>query len=101
MTVIQLQFPEDVSQKLGARAAAAGRDVQAYVADLVERDLRRPTYAETFKPLQDAMAGHGMTEEESLAFFEAEREAMWAERRAKQSADPAGHDAPPTSGQAP
>ena len=81
MTVIQFSLREELSRELAARASASGRDVQAYLAELVERDLRRPTYAEIFAPVQDATAGHGMSEAELARFLYEELQASRRERR--------------------
>jgi hypothetical protein len=83
MTVTDLGLDEEEQRQLRERAAARGTDVTGYLRELVRRDLNhRMTLSEALAPLQEVMAGHGMTEEEALAFFEAERQAMRAERRA-------------------
>lgn len=80
MTTLQIAVDDDDIARLTVRAEKLGKPVDLLLRELIH-DYARPTsFAEAFKPLQDAMAGHGMTEEESLAFWEAERAAMWAER---------------------
>ena len=40
MTIVTLQVPEEIEQKLQARAKEQGQDVPAVVLELIERELK-------------------------------------------------------------
>jgi hypothetical protein len=84
MMTIQVKLKDESSRELMARAATVGKDVSAYIEDLVERDLHPPTYAEIFKPIQEACAGHGMSEEELNEFLLGELRAAREERHQRE-----------------
>jgi hypothetical protein len=90
MDISELGLDEGDQRRLTDRAALLGTDVAGYVRHLVRLDLQRTTWDEMAAPIREAMAGHGMTDDEVLAFFEAERTAMRAERRAASEPQKAG-----------
>jgi hypothetical protein len=81
---LSISISERAEAELRSRAAEAGLDVETYVAQQVER-LASPlaTFEELSRPIAQAFAESGMTEDELADFLEEEKHAMRAERRAR------------------
>jgi len=62
---LQIDLSPDLEAKLRERAAAAGKDVQSFARDAVEKELAKPeTFAELLAPVHKAVRESGMTDEE-------------------------------------
>ena len=82
MTVIQIRISPDAERRFAERSTRTGRPVTEIIEEIVEDAAHPLTWAEAFKPMQDAMSGHGMSEEESLRFWQDELDAARVDRRA-------------------
>jgi antitoxin FitA len=70
MSAIQVKnFPEDLHAKLRERAARQGRSVSAYVRDVLERDLARPTTREWLDSLKEDEPVSGIASEEIVSLI--------------------------------
>lgn len=68
---LQIDLPPELETKLRQRAAAAGKDVQSFARDAVEKELLRPeTFAEILAPVHKAVKESGMSDEEVDALLE-------------------------------
>ena len=83
MTTLQIKLSERAEREFIKRAAATGRDVNALVEEAVEAAAvtPTPTWDEVLRPMRQAIAASGMSEDQLLAFFENERQAMRDEER--------------------
>ncbi|MCI0485661.1 MAG: hypothetical protein L0229_03575 [Blastocatellia bacterium] len=82
-TTLTIRIPKNVETILEERARADGKDVQTFVEEMVKTQLLRPTLDEILAPLRKDFAESGMTEDESDALVESERQAMWEEKYGK------------------
>jgi hypothetical protein len=60
---LTLELPAATEEKLKERARERGKDVEAYVRELVEQDIS-PSWDELVKPVHDEFERSGMTQEE-------------------------------------
>jgi hypothetical protein len=81
---LTIHLPEATIERIRAEAQASGKDVETFVKEAVEARLARrgSSLAETLKPLHDAVAASGLSEDEIDALLEQELKAQRAERRA-------------------
>jgi hypothetical protein len=70
---IAISLSPEIESKLAARARAAGMEVPAYAARLLERDVKRTTVAEISGDLAVRFKQTGMTEEELGELLEREK----------------------------
>src|SRR5262245_28968877 len=80
------QSPQATIEELKAEAAATGKDVEKLVREAVQTKLarRKQTFADVLKPIHDAVAQSGMSEEQAQALVDKELEAVRKERRSSQ-----------------
>jgi hypothetical protein len=84
--VLSLSISAETEARLKAKAAAAGVDVETYAARQLERMASPPKSLKDISgPIAEEFARSGMTEDELSDFLEAEKHAMRAERRGKQT----------------
>mgnify|MGYP001607512009 CR=1 FL=1 len=68
---LKLDLGPDLEAKLRARAAAAGKDPEAFALHALQEKLRAPrTFAEILAPAHKAVRESGMTDAELDAFLE-------------------------------
>ena len=65
--VLQIPITSDTEAKLRRQAQAAGKDVTAYVSQLVEQAAARPSLDELLEPLRRQFAQSGATDEQLIA----------------------------------
>lgn len=56
----------DIEIKLRERAASAGKAPEVYAADVLARDVTRPSLEEVLAPIQSDFSRSGMTEDELM-----------------------------------
>ena len=84
MTLNVTLTPEK-EQRLRERAAAAGKEVSAFVSQLVEKFADPPTPLEQISgPIYQAFLESGMTDEELSEMLEKAKHEMRAERRTRE-----------------
>jgi hypothetical protein len=83
---ITVNLPPATIEELKAEAAATGKDVEKLVREAVQTKLarRKRTFADVLKPIHDAVAQSGISEEEAQALVDKELEAVRKERRSRQ-----------------
>lgn len=82
---ISISISSEAESRLRAKAAAVGKDVAAFVEQVVERLARgHLDLKELSGPISEDFRRSGMTDEELTEFLEAEKHAMRAERRGRQ-----------------
>lgn len=77
---ITISVSEEVGGVLTRKAAARGRDLKAFIEEIIETQAMRPSLEEILAPVRRDFAESGMTEDELDALIESERQAMWDER---------------------
>lgn len=83
---LSISISPEAEAALKAKASAAGVDVETYAARQLELMASPPRSVRAISgPIAEAFARSGMTEDELVELLEAEKHAMRAERRAKQS----------------
>jgi hypothetical protein len=71
---------------LAERAASNGRDLDAYIHLLIERDIQRPAeLEEALAPFRRQIEESGMTDDELGDFFEEIRDEVWQEKHGRPS----------------
>ena len=84
MMVLTFSISAEAEEKLKARAAAAGVDVGAYVATLVEQSTGEPLgLTEISGTVADEFAASGMSEDELADLLEEAKHEMRGERRSR------------------
>jgi hypothetical protein len=71
--------------KLKERAAAEGKDPVAYVTQLVEEAVTKPSLDEILAPFRKEVAESGMSDEKLDQFYEGLREEAWQERQGRKA----------------
>lgn len=74
--VLNIPVSVEVENKLKAKAAVAGVDVQAFVAIMLERAALRPTLDEALAALRAEFDGSGMSEDELVNLLESAKHEM-------------------------
>lgn len=84
--VLSIPISQEAQAKLLAKAAAAGVDVAAYVAALVEQAAKAPlSLQEISGPVADDFARSGMTDDELGDLLEEVKHEMRAEKRSRRA----------------
>lgn len=82
--VIPLEPNEQL--ELEHRAAAIGKDVPAYVRELIKKDIAsKQTFDEVFTPIREAMKDDSLSDEKLAEILELEKQAARVERRSRSS----------------
>lgn len=83
MTVV-LELKPETEEALQKKAQANGFEINVYLEKLVEKDIAESekTFDEILAPIRQGFQSSGLSEDEWLELFEAEREAMWQEQQA-------------------
>lgn len=55
-----------IEQRLRERAAAAGKDLASYAAEVIARDATRPSLDEILRPVREDFAKSGLSEEQLM-----------------------------------
>lgn len=82
---LTIPLSPEAEARLQERAIAAGQDVTAYAAQLLEEAITSPTVDELLAPFRRQVEQSGMSDEELDAFYEELRDKVWQERQAKQA----------------
>lgn len=78
---LQVEIPDDLAVRLQERAIATGSAPDKVAIDAIERQFQaEEAYLRVMAPVHQAFRESGMTEEEAVEFFEAEKHAMRRER---------------------
>ena len=81
---LTIQVPKNIGVVLEEKARNQGKDVAAYVENLIEKDIdRRKTLDEILAPVRKDFAESGMTEDDLDELIESERQAMWEEKNGR------------------
>jgi predicted transcriptional regulator len=79
---LHIELPDDLVAKLQERAAAMGTAPEMVAISAIKRQLHADELLEiSLAPVRQAFAESGMTEDEAVELFEAEKHAMRRERR--------------------
>lgn len=70
---LAIPIEPDLEARLAVKAEAAGLDVATYVAQMIEREARRPTVHELSGDSAEKFTQTGMTEEELGELLEREK----------------------------
>lgn len=73
---LTIPLPRQVLSRLASRAKAEGIDVETLAGRVLRREATRPFLRDVLKPIHDAFAASGMSEDELAALLEAEKHAM-------------------------
>lgn len=82
---LAISITSDIEAKLRARAIDAGKAPEAYAAEVLARDVTRPTLDEILAPVRDDFAQTGMSDNQIMELGRSELEAL----RNDKSANPA------------
>jgi predicted transcriptional regulator len=81
-----IEVPDDLAAQLQERAAATGTAPEKVAISAIQRQLHADDLLEqSLAPIRQAFAESGMTEDEAVELFEAEKHAMRRERREKRA----------------
>ncbi|MGA7496813.1 MAG: hypothetical protein WBX00_08805 [Isosphaeraceae bacterium] len=78
---ITISLSPEEERRLRERAARAGRDVAAYVRQLIEREIHG--VSEALAAFRHEVVKSGISDEELRVFFEEVREQVWQEKHGK------------------
>jgi hypothetical protein len=87
MTITITLRPEQ-ERRLAERAARAGQDVDAYVHQLIDRDLDAESLEVILAPVRRHFEESGMTDDDLAALVEEVREDIWQEEHGRPSKAP-------------
>jgi hypothetical protein len=73
---LTIPLPQQVLSQLRDRARAEGVDVVTIAERALRREAARPLLNEILKPVRDAFASSGMTDDELAELLEVEKHAM-------------------------
>jgi hypothetical protein len=65
--VLQIEIAPQTEQRLRERAQAAGKDVTAYVSQLVEQAAAKPNLDEVLAPLRKSFEASGVSDAELIS----------------------------------
>jgi hypothetical protein len=82
---ITINLSPDQQRRLTARAAQAGRDLSAYVQQLIDRDIDVESLDAILAPVRRNFEQSSMTDEELTTLVEEVRENIWRETHGKPS----------------
>ena len=74
--MLSIQLPPLVLSQLRERARAEGVDVITLAERALRREAARPLLNDVLKPVRDAFASSGMTDDELAELLEVEKHAM-------------------------
>jgi hypothetical protein len=74
--VLTIPLPAHLLSQLEARATAEGIDLLTLAGRALRREATRPLLNEILKPIRDAFAASGMTDDELAELLEVEKHAM-------------------------
>jgi hypothetical protein len=83
---LTIQLPNEDEARLAMKAKRAGLDLPTYVERVLKAEMSRPPLAEILKPVQDAFAESGMSEDELSEMLVKAKKQMRADRRSNGSA---------------
>lgn len=79
---MQLQIPDELAKELAKRAASLGSAPEELAVAAIRRQLDADDQLEqALAPIHDAFDSSGLTEQDAVELFEAEKHAMRRERR--------------------
>jgi len=79
---LQVTIPDELAERLQARAATVGTAAEILVIDAIRRQIAADEAGEELlAPVREAFAHSGLTEDEAVDLFESEKHAMRSERR--------------------
>jgi hypothetical protein len=80
--VMRVQIPDELARDLVKRAEATGTEPEKVAVAAIRRQLDADEQLEQLlTPVRDAFQSSGLTEEEAVELFEAEKHEMRRERR--------------------
>jgi hypothetical protein len=82
---ITINLSPDQQRRLTAKAAQAGRDLSAYVQQLIDRDIDVESLDAILAPVRRNFEQSSMTDEELTTLVEEVREDIWRETHGKPS----------------
>jgi hypothetical protein len=85
---LTIELPAETERLLADRAKAAGKTVEEFAVNELERAAKRPTWGEIAAPFAADFAASGMTEDELDALVEEAREEMYFEQHGRRSKQP-------------
>jgi hypothetical protein len=77
----RVRLPSDAGERLKQRAAASGKDIADYAAQLIEEAVTTPTLDDVLAPIRQRFAQSGMNEDELSDFLEEAKHRRRAQRR--------------------
>ena len=78
---LTIQLPTEDEAELTMKAKRAGVDLPTYVQRVLKAEMSRPPLQEVLKPVQDAFAESGMSEDDLSELLVKAKKDMRAERR--------------------
>lgn len=82
---ITISVPKEVESILAQKAAAQGKDIKAFVENIITAQAMRPALEEILAPVRQDFAASGMTEDQLDVLIETERQAIWEEKHGEES----------------
>lgn len=82
---LKLRISRAAGDKLAQRAAATGKAVDEYAAELIENAVTAPSLDEVLAPLRAEVVASGVTDDELSDLLENAKHEMRAERRARRA----------------
>ncbi len=80
---LTIQLPTEDEACLALKAKHAGVDLPTFVQRVLKAEISRPSIEELLKPVHDAFADSGMSENELSELLVQAKKQMRAERRAR------------------
>jgi hypothetical protein len=74
--ILTISLPNGLISQLQERASAEGVDVMTLASRALRREAVRPLLDQILKPVRDAFAASGMTDDELAELLETEKHAM-------------------------
>ena len=82
---LNISISPQAETKLKERAAAQGKDLDAYAAELVEDAVTKPTLDEILAPFRAQVEASGMTDEQLDSLYEGLRDEVWSRRQGRKT----------------
>lgn len=83
---LTIQLPIEDEARLTIKAKRAGVDLPTYVGRVLKAEVSRPPLEDVLKPVRDAFAESGMSEDDLSDLLVNAKKEMRAERRSRGSA---------------
>jgi len=80
---VTIQLPIEDEARLAMKAKHAGVDLPTYVERLLKAEMSRPPLEEILKPVQDAFANSGMSEDDLTELLLKAKKQMRVDRRSR------------------